>query len=264
MRLLARSVTSVLAAVGLVALAGCSSPTSLGKEAARDSIDYLLAPTDFHSHAHDIVQFAEHTQAATEHTGVIMVDVEAADEQDMDSRRRKPIGWITLGLTVSDTRAPRGMWYPSAEQDPGPHCFRVAFDNWGVKDVRGVDCPDGELVAVPAPPSQRPRIAANAEEAVWSALTALPDDLPSEADLVAAVTALLEPHANGVTPLAEVTASIEGQAVAVATGDDDDCVLVMRSSSGEVRDVHVPPIYLKPGELGCRATTAFADLRPPH
>ncbi|MEE6282837.1 hypothetical protein [Georgenia sunbinii] len=261
MRLLARYVTSALTAVGVVALAGCSSPASLGKESARDAIDYLLAPTVFHSHAWDVVQFSEHVQAATEGTEIVMLGVEevAADQQVAG----KAIGWITLGLTVSDRRAPRGYWGSPAEQDPGPHCFRVGFNNWGVDDVRGVDCP-GELVAAPAPPSQRPKMAANAEEAVRSALTTLPDDLPPEADVVAAVTALLEPHPNGVTPLAEVTASIEGRAVAVATGDDDDCVLVVRSSSGEVRDVHVPPIYLKPGELGCRASTAFADLRPPH
>ncbi|MEE6272755.1 hypothetical protein [Georgenia wangjunii] len=261
MRLLARYVISALAAVGAAALVGCSSPASLGEEYARSSIDNLLAPTVFHSHAYDVVQFAERVQAATEGSGIVMLGVEEVDA-DMHVAG-EAIGWITLGLTVPDTRAPRGYWDAPAEQDPGPHCFRVAFDNWGVDGVRGVDCPD-ELVAVPAPPSQRPRVAVNAEEAVRSALSALPDDLPPEADVVAAVTALLEPHPNGVTPLAEVTASIEGRTVAVATGDDDDCVLVARSETGEVHDVYVPSIYLKPGELGCRASTAFADLRPPH
>lgn len=265
MRLLARSLTGALAAVGVAALAGCSLAGHLGEEAAKDAVDHLLAPPAFHSHAHDIVQFAEHVDdAVTDRGQIVMLGVEEADEEDLDSRARKPIGWITLGVTVSDRRESQGLWGSPTAQDPGPHCFRVAFDNWGVNDVDGEDCPSGELVAVPPPPSQRPRIAPNAETAVWSALTALPEELPSEADVVAAVTSRLEPHPNGVTPLAPVTASIEGGTVAVATGDDDDCVLVARNGSGEVRDVHVPSIYLKRGELGCQATTAFADLRPPH
>src|SRR5690606_6541999 len=94
--------------------------------------------------------------------------------------------------------------------------------------------------------------------------TALPDDLPTEADVVAAVTALLEPHPNGVTPLAEITASIEGTTVAVATGDDDDCVLMRRSEARGVHDVDISPIYLEPGALGWRGSTAFATLPPPH
>ncbi|WP_147915842.1 hypothetical protein [Ruania zhangjianzhongii] len=262
MRLLARYVACALAAVGAVALAGCSSPASLGEEYARNSIDNLLAPTVFHSHAYDIVPFAEHVQAATEDSGIVMLGVDEADDADSEAAD-EAIGWITLGLIAPDTRAPQGYWDSPSEQDPGPYCFRVGFNHWGVDDVRGVDCPD-ELVAVPAPPSQRPRVAVNAEEAVRSVLTALPDDLRPEADVVAAVTVLLEPHPNGVTPLAEVTASIEGRVVAVATGDDDDCVLVLRTGTGEVDDVHVPSIYLNRGELGCRASTAFADLRPPH
>ncbi|MFC0705294.1 hypothetical protein [Cellulomonas uda] len=41
-------------------------------------------------------------------------------------------------------------------------------------------------------------------------------------------------------------------------------MLVARGRDGVVRDVHVPRVYLQPGELGCYADTAFADLRPPH
>jgi hypothetical protein len=50
----------------------------------------------------------------------------------------------------------------------------------------------------------------------------------------------------------------------VATGDDDDRVLVARYADGVVEDVYVLSVCLLPGELGCRASTAFADLRPPH
>nr|WP_297428394.1 hypothetical protein [uncultured Actinotalea sp.] len=238
-----------------------SSPASLGEESARTSIDDLLAPAVFHSYAHDVVTFAEHVYAAAEGSRILMLGVEevSADRHVAG----EPIGWIAMGLTVPDERAPQGYWGGPVEQDPGPHCFWVAFTNWGVEDVRGVDCPD-ELVAVPPPPSRRPRIAINAEEAVRAALTALPDDLPPDTEIVATVEALLEPHLNGVTPLAEVTASVQGGMVAVATGDDADCVLMTRSESGEVHDVYVPSVYFRPGELGCRASTAFADLRPPH
>ncbi|WP_139177785.1 hypothetical protein [Ruania alba] len=260
MRFLARYVTGALAVVGAAALVGCSSPASLGEEYAWNSIDNLLAPAVFNSHAYDVVQFAERVQAATEDHEIVMLGVEEVDADEQVAG--EPIGWITVGLTAPDTRAAQGYWNSPAEQDPGPYCFRVTFTNWGVDDVSSADCPDS-LVAVPAPPSERPRVAVNAEEAVRSVLTDLPDDLPSEADVVAAVTALLEPHSNGVTPLAQVTASIEGRAVAVATGDDD-CVLMARYATGEVDAVYVPSVYLERGELGCRASTAFADLRPPH
>lgn len=103
---------------------------------------------------------------------------------------------------------PSGYWQPPEDQDPGPHCFRVAFDHWGVDDIRGTGCPD-PFVAVGAPPSSRPETAANAEEVIWSVLTALPADLPSEDEIAAEVTALLDPHPNGVTPLAEVTVHVE-------------------------------------------------------
>lgn len=255
--------TRAVLATGVVAaaLVGCSSPASLGQQAASDAVDILLKPVVFHSYAPDIVEFAEQVEGATEGGKILMLDVEEGNTAARNGG--EAIGWITVGLTVSDTREPSGYWDQPEEQDPGPYCFRVAFDHWGVNAIEGVDCPD-ELIAVPAPPSERPKIAANAEEAVWAVLAALPDDPPSEADIIAEVTALLEPHPNDVTPLAEVTASVQGAAIAIATGDDDDCVLVARSSAGEVDDVYVPSVYLQPGELGCRASTAFADLRPPH
>lgn len=253
--------TVLAAAVVTVVLVGCSGPTQLGERAASDAVVRLLEPTVFHSYAPDIVEFAEQVQGATEGGGIVMLDVEEGDASARDEG--EAIGWITLGLTVSDTREPTGYWGSEREQDPGPYCFRVAFDHWGVDDIRGADCPE-RLVAVAAPPSERPRIATNAEEAVWTVLTGLPADLPPETDVAAQVTALLEPHANGVTPLATVTVAVEGGTIAVATGDEDDCVLVSRSPAGEVQDVYVPSVYLLPGELGCSADTAFADLRPPH
>lgn len=256
--------TRLAAAAALAAtvvLTGCASPTDLGEEVASDAVQGLLAPAVFHSYAPDVVEFAEHVQGATQDTGIVMFAVEEGDAAARDDG--EAIGWISLGLTVSDTRAPTGYWDSEREQDPGPYCYRVAFDHWGVDDIRGTDCPE-RLVAVPAPPSERPEVATNAEDAVWSVLSALPADLPSGSTIAQRVTAALEPHANGVTPLAEVTVEVQDGVVAVATGDDDDCVLVARYADGVVEDVYVPSVYLMPGELGCRASTAFADLRPPH
>jgi hypothetical protein len=251
------------ALVGAVAaaLAGCSTPGMLGADQAGSSVEALLEPTVFHSYAPDVVTFAEAVEDATAGTSIRMVAVEESDAPARGDG--EPVGWITLSLTVGDTLEPAHGWGEPREMEPGPHCFRVAFDHWGVDDIRHTDCP-ADLDRVPAPPSERPAVAANAEEAVRAVLTALPADLPPADDVVAQVEALLEPHANGVTPLAAVTAQVEDGVVAVATGDDDDCVLVARTSAGEVHDVHVPSVYLLPGELGCQASTAFADLRPPH
>lgn len=255
-----RAALGLTAAAVVVGLAACSSPTDLGEEVASHAVQSLLDDLAFESYAPDIVEFARRAEAATEQGPILMLDVEEGDASARNGG--EPIGWITFGLTVSDTRRAEGYWDSDREQDPGPYCYRVMFDHWGAQDIRGADCPDA-LEEVPAPPSERPEIAANAEEAVWSVLQALPEDPPSEDEIVAEVTALLEPHDNDVTPLAVVTAHVEGTSVAVATGDAHDCVLVGRFQ-GEVRDVDVPSVYLLPGELGCTADTAFADLRPPH
>ena len=36
------------------------------------------------------------------------------------------------------------------------------------------------------------------------------------------------------------------------------------ASNGVTERVYAPRVYLQPGELGCRGTTARSDLRPPH
>lgn len=254
------SALAVLAAAALV-VAGCSTPTSRGRETAEASVGSLLDSPTFHGYVDEVVEWAERVEEAAQGTGIVMIDVE---EMDTEVPYGTPIGRITVGVTVSDSTGSDRFFDTVEEQDPGPHCVEITFEHWGVVGTRPVDCPDGELVAMPVPPSRRPHIAVNAEDAVWSVLSSLPDDPPSEEHVVAAVTALLEPHANGVTPLAPVTVAFEDGSIAVATGDDDECVLVARGRDGQVRDIHVPSVYLKEGELGCTASTAFADLRPPH
>lgn len=248
------------AAAALV-VAGCSTPTSRGRDSAQAVVESLLDAPEFHGFADEVVEWAERVAVAIEGWDVVLVGVE---EGDTEVPYGTPIGRVTLGVTVAEVTGSGRYFDPWEEQDPGPHCVEVTFEHWGVVGTRQVGCPEGELVPVPVPPSRRPHVAVNAEDAVRSVLSALPADPPSEEDVVAAVTALLEPHANGVTPLAPVTAAVEDGSIAVATGDDDDCVLMARGNDGQVRDIHVPGVYLLEGELGCKASTAFADLRPPH
>ena len=249
----------VTALVAVAALGGCSSEESRGRDAARSVVETLLERSG--TEGEEIADIAEDVAAAARGTDIVMVGVE---HRESDGGYGSPIGSITLGLTVAEVVVHDDWQETTEKRDPGPHCFEVTFHRRGVLDTKGVDCPDDGLVAVPVPPSRLPRIAPNAHEAVWSVLESMPETLPSESRVVADVTALLEPHANGVTPLAAVTVAVQDGSVAVATGDRDDCVLVARDPDGVVRDVHVPPVYLLPGELGCEATTAFADLRPPH
>ncbi|WP_157732644.1 hypothetical protein [Cellulomonas sp. PSBB021] len=249
----------VVALAAVAGLSGCSSDRSRGRDAARSAVETLLAGS--RTEGDEIADIAESVEERARAAGIVMIGVE---HRESDGGYGSPIGSITLGLTVAEVVEDPSWWGDDETRDPGPYCFEVTFHRRGVLKTKGVGCPDGGLVAVPAPPSRLPRIAPNAHEAVWSVLESMPDRVPSQDQVVADVTARLEPHANGVTPLAEVTVAIDDGVVAVATGDGDDCVLVKRGPDGVVRDVYVPPVYLKRGELGCYADTAFADLRPPH
>lgn len=253
---------AVVAVVGLVVVRLIPTPTSRGRDSAESYVQLYLDDPDFHGYADEVLVWAERLEAAVEGTGMVMVDVE---ELDTEVHWGQPIGRVTLAVTVADSTGSDRFFDAAKPQDPGPHCIEVTFQHWGVLGTRQVRCPADGVVAVPVPASKRPHIARNAEEAVWSVLSDLPaGPPPSQEEVADAVTELLEPHTNGVTPLAEVTVAVEDGVIAVATGDDDDCVLVARGADGQVRDVSVPSIYLKEGELGCRARTAFADLRPPH
>ncbi|ASR56046.1 hypothetical protein [Cellulomonas sp. PSBB021] len=253
--------TVVVLAVALVAAAagGCADDESRGRDAARSTLETLLDRSG--TEGDEIAEIAADVVEAARGTGVVMVGVE---HEESAGGYGSPIGSVTLGITVPEVVVEQDWQQTRHEQDPGPYCFEVTFHRRGVLDTRGVDCPDGGLVAVPVPPARLPRVAVNAHDAVWSVLEEMPAQPPAPDRVVADVTARLEPHANGVTPLAEVTAAVQDGSVAVATGDGDECVLVARGPDGVVRDVHVPGVYLQPGELGCVAGTAFADLRPPH
>lgn len=240
--------------------AGCATPTSRGREAALATAAERLDDGSIRRRGADVVEFARRAEPLTG-PGFVMVAVEEGDTAVPNGR---PIGTVTFAVTVADRTRPVNIFDSPDEVDPGPHCVEVTFERWGVHSMRVVRCPEGGIVPIDAPPSRRPHVAPNAREAIWSVLGSLTDDLPPEDQVLADVTALLEPHGNGVTPLAPVTVHVEDGSVAVATGDDEDCELVRRDPGGEVWDVHVPSVYLLPGELGCTASTAFRDLRPPH
>lgn len=256
-----RAAAALVVAVTAAALAGCggADERSRGRDNARSMVEDLVAGTRMHGE--EIAQVAARIEEDTRESRIVMIGVEHTEPE---GGYGAPIGSVTLGVTLDEWIEDPSWWGNDTRQDPGPHCFEVTFHRRGVLGTERVDCPEGGLVAVPAPPPRLPRIAPNAHEAVWEVLESLDDDLPSELRVVEKVVEHLDPHPDDVTPLARVTAEVRDGAVAVATGDVEDCVLVMRGSNGEVWDVYVPPVYLQPGELGCYADTAFADLRPPH
>lgn len=188
-----------------------------------------------------------------------------------DGDRRDVIGYLTFAVTPYDPRDRNGLVTVPDDWDPGPYCIRVPFGHWGIAGAPGttegfepVSCP-AEIAAVdPGPPSY-PVVSANAREAAHEALSSLdPADPGEPEDIAAAVTALLDPVPGGAT-LARPSVAVEGTLVGVAIGrDPKDCVLVALVR-GEAVDVHVPSIYLEPGELGCQGKTALhGDVAAPH
>ncbi len=193
------------------------------------------------------------------------------------------LGHLTFLVTVDDPMVGEkffdwfGLW--PDQWDPGPYCFRVAFDEHGKVGEPGtpdgaalVDCPaDAAPVTLPPddtppvtpPPSGDPVAAPEARDAAHEVLVTLPaGDAPDADDVAARINEAL-PAAHDGRPVAQATVFVDDADVGVAMGDADDCVLVARIG-GEVRDVYPPPVYLQPGELGCTGSTALSDLRPPH
>lgn len=193
--------------------------------------------------------------------------VVAVEEGD----RRDVIGYLTFAVIAPDSRNHEGFFAAPDDWDPGPYCIRVPFSHWGIAGEFGttegfepVRCPDEIVAADPGPPSY-PVVPANAHEAVQEVLSSLDPAHPGDpAEIAAAVTALLDPVQDGATR-AEPSVAVEDGLVGVAIGrDPTDCVL-LALARGEVVDVHVPSVYLQPGELGCQGTTALhGDIPAPH
>ncbi|WP_136517595.1 hypothetical protein [Cellulomonas telluris] len=260
----ARRTLPVAAAV--LALVACAPSLTPGELQARDVVLDLLATTRMSSHTESIDGFAR--AAVGTPSGTTLVGIEPAEGFE---RGDVLLGTLTFAVTLPEPAdAPKFSIGEPDEVDRGPHCFAVRFDRWGKVGEWGepdgvdrVDCPPG-VVEVTPPPSDVPVAAEDARDAAWQVLEELPAGGTPDADDVAErITALLAPVEPGGPPLADVDVEVEGADVGVATGGPDDCVLVARVG-GTVVDVHVAPVQLQPGELGCRPSTALAMPAPPH
>ncbi|QCB93053.1 hypothetical protein [Cellulomonas shaoxiangyii] len=256
--------TAALPAAAALLLAGCAAPAlSPGQEQAREHLLELLSTTRMASYSPDIETFARAAGGALP----VLVGIDpAAAGGDV-------LGTLTFAVTLPPPPEDVGG-FPVVprppDPDPGPHCFEVLVDRhgkvgeWGsTEGVSLVDCP-ADLDPVVPPPSDDPVAAPDVREAAWRVLGELPvAGEPDPADVDDRITALLAPPAADGPPLADVLVHVDGTDVGVASGDEDDCVLVARID-GTVQDVHVTPVQLQPGEAGCTSGTALAGLRPPH
>ncbi|GAA4064327.1 hypothetical protein GCM10023065_14570 [Microbacterium laevaniformans] len=131
----------------------------------------------------------------------------------------------TLSFRVEMTARRTGMW--SAETVSSTSCYAVDFTRYGP-------------VANDRPWSDPRTVRASA--------------------ILARLTAPTGPYEQ-LAPL-EVVRTADG-AIGASMGTERRCVLVRRVD-GVTERVYAPRVYLLPGELGCRGTTARSDLRPPH
>jgi hypothetical protein len=184
-----------------------------------------------------------------------------------------PLGRLTFAVEID--------LHPVTRDDPATltNCFQVEFDYYGYTGDRGlagaddpaivgVDCPADPVTVVPPPDtSEHPVVPDNAEAVIMDVLSALPADVPPDADQVTeSIRSRLDLPTGEFEVLADVGVQVEGADVGVAMGDTDSCVLFLRSD-GVVEQLHVPRVLLQPGEYGCRPSTALVDadqLRSPH
>lgn len=147
-----------------------------------------------------------------------------------------------------------------------PVADAVDHERWGraASPIRTIECPDTAAEATPAPDTS-PVFVVPADAA--DVILAVVADAPAAAasgDLVDAIESRLTAPCGSYERLAPIdVVRISDGSIGAAMGTESTCVLVRRV--GEVTEqVHAPRVYLQPGELGCRGTTALGDLRPPH
>lgn len=258
-RLVAVAGALVVVAGGAALYAGTPRVSTEEERTAQDLVIALTRQTAMASYSQDIGVFARAADAAASGLTVIRVDDDGG------------FGHLTFAATLDDpvdTQDTAPFALPDSAWDPGPYCFRVTFDQYGKVGEFGtadgialVDCP-ADLRAVEPPPRTDPIVPPDARDVARAVLAEAPDVRPGADGLAAQIVALLPAELDG-RPVAEATVTVDGTDIGVALGSADDCVLVARID-GAVTDVYPPPIYLEPGELGCTASTALADLRPPH
>ncbi|WP_448631046.1 hypothetical protein [Cellulomonas soli] len=249
-------------AAALVLLGGCAAQPAAGDADARAQLVEFLSTTAMNSYTRDINDVA---RAAVGWNGPALIAIDpAASPSDSSIGSLTFVVWVTLPPDAGQSQE----LYPESDPEPVPRCLEVEFDPWGTagefgtdEGVTSVDCPE-DLTAVVPPTSGDPVAAPNADEAIRQVLEALPTGTVDADEITQQITALLE-QPEGGRPLAEVRVEVDGNRVGVATGGPDDCVMLARGAAGVV-DIHVSPVQLQPGEVGCTPWTALDPPPPPH
>jgi len=256
----------LLAVTGAV-LSGCAVAESTAHSSSRGSVAQLVRDIA-HRRADDIDQWARYAENANygyaaQITLVGIHPHEAAELTDT-------LG--TLEFRAVSHIENMGLFAAQSQEYTG--CYRVDFTRygpeatsggWGDRDlVDEFDCPDD--VAAVAPPEDTSTVYVipdGAEQVVSAALAdaAAGATAAGIADGIRAQLAVPAGEREAAFPV-DVVVTADGS-IGVAMGDADDCLLVQRVD-GVVATVSAPRVYLQPGELGCRAGTALADLTPPH
>lgn len=258
--------SAVAGVISLVLLVGCAAHENAADAAARDAVAWLIREISPRQ-APDIDGWARLAAEATgDQSAITLIGITPQTAQ-------KPIDPLgTLSFRVEMTARNTGMW--SAETVSSTSCYAVDFTRYGAvahdqpgsdrSPARRIDCPDG-ATAVTAPPDTSP-VFVVPEEAADAILAVVGDAsaTASTSELESAILARLTPPTGPYEQLApvEVVRTADG-AIGASMGTEKTCVLVRRVD-GVTERVYAPRVYLQPGELGCRGTTALSDLRPPH
>lgn len=258
--------SAVAGAASVVLLAGCAAPENPADAAARDAVAWLVGEISPRQ-ASDIDGWARlATEATGDRSTITLIGITPQTAQEPID----PLG--TLSFRVEMTARSTDMW--SADTVSSTSCYAVDFTRYGAvaherpwgapSPVRTIDCPDG-AAAVTAPPDTSP-VFVVPEEAADAILAVVGDAsaTASTSELESAILARLTPPTGPYEHLAplEVVRTADG-ALGASMGAESRCVLVRRVD-GVTERVYAPRVYLQPGELGCRGTTALSDLRPPH
>jgi hypothetical protein len=267
-----RGTSTIMIAVLAVLVSGCavvSGDASLRSE-ARQAVRDVARAADA-GVTSDLDEWTRRIWTATENgrgASVELIGVEALGAADLLDR----VGRFSFAVTVVH----ENVGFFSGETRRLTACFRVDFSGYGPvgsdgrtsyeadEVVADAACPDP--IAPVVPPVDESIVSVipdDAEEVVIEVLTTA-DDAADAAQIEQRVSAEMSAP-SGVREVAfEPEAFVDDAGdIGFAMGDAGTCLLVRRLD-GVVERVYAPSVYLQPGELGCRATTALADLRPPH
>jgi hypothetical protein len=240
-----------------LALAGCSGYRD-GDRVARDIAEQQAALLNDKLGHRTGIREAEYI-AATE-----IARQEPDTEDAGPTVRLTPLAWsgqtfgseqatidVRFVVTVAEQPATSFGGLRGISAGQATRCYRYVFQRYRYTEHHEIDCP--ATTAIPAPPTAAPipRMPDDARERLAAVLrTATPDTL------AAAVRAAF-PEKYIVID----TATYKGALVAaVGVPAERDCLLLVRTNSGDIESPGYDPVQLQPGELGC-STNLF--ISPP-